>query len=321
MPDTLPIIDLASSPESDQASSTRIAAEISAACRDVGFFYAVNHGVEARLIAEAFAQSRSFFALPVADKQRLAIETIGGNRGYSGLLHEALDPARGPDMKEAFNVGLELAPDDPELIARKPFRSHNAWPDLPGFRETLLAYYDACASLGARLHRAFALDLGLKPDFFTDKFDRPMATLRLLHYPAPSRGSDPQTGAGEHTDYGNLTLLATDDVGGLEVRTRAGQWIEAPALPGAFVVNIGDCLMRWTNDVYVSTPHRVVNRSASERYSIAFFFDPNPDALVETIPSCVHAGEHTRYPPILAADYLKMRLDASKPQRANRTLA
>ncbi len=311
---TLPIVDLASSGESDEASLTRIAAEIGSACRDVGFFYVVNHGVEAKLVREAFAQSHRLFALPSADKRKLAIEKIGGNRGYSGLLHEALDPARGPDMKEAFNVGLDLAPDDPELMAGKPFRSLNAWPILPGFRDTALAYFDACAALGARLHRAFANDLGLKSDFFGDKFDRPMATLRLLHYPAPPRGSDPEIGAGEHTDYGNLTLLATDDVGGLEVRTRAGEWIEAPVLPGAFIVNIGDCLMRWTNDVYVSTPHRVVNRSAKERYSIAFFYDPNPDAMVETIPSCVRQGESVRYPPILAADYMKMRLDASKPK-------
>jgi isopenicillin N synthase-like dioxygenase len=311
--DVLPIIDLRSSSEGDETSLTRIVAEVGAACREVGFFYVVNHGVDQALIAKAFAQSRDFFALPVGDKRKLAIETIGGNRGYSGLLHEALDPTRGPDMKEAFNVGLELAADDPELLTGKPFRSLNAWPRVPGFRETLLSYYDACAGLGARLHRAFASDLGLGRDFFHDKFDRSMATLRLLHYPAPPRAAVAPTGAGEHTDYGNLTLLATDDVGGLEVRTRAGQWIEAPVVPGAFIVNIGDCLMRGTNDVYVSTPHRVVNRSARERCSIAFFYDPNPDALVETIPSCMGEGEVVRYAPILAADYLTMRLNASKP--------
>lgn len=152
-------------------------------------------------------------------------------------------------MKEAFNIGFDLAADDPELMAGKPFRSLNAWPELSGFRKTALAYYNACAALGARLHRAFARDLGLKPDFFADKFDRPMATLRFLHYPA-SKAVAASTGAGEHTDYGNLTLLATDDVGGLEVRTRDGHWIEAPVVPGAFIVNIGDCLTRWTNDVY-----------------------------------------------------------------------
>ncbi len=318
MPRTLPILDLSSWREGDRASLARIGAEVGAACRDVGFFYVVNHGVDRELIERAFAQSHRFFALPLAERQALAIETIGGNRGYSGMLHEALDPGRGPDMKEAFNVGLEIAPDDPDLLSKQPFRSLNAWPSLPNFHETLLAYYDACAALGARLHRAFACDLGLKPDFFDDKFDRPMATLRLLHYPAPPQGSEPRTGAGVHTDYGNLTLLATDDVGGLEVRARNGEWIEAPVVPGAFIVNIGDCLMRWTNDIYISTPHRVVNRSARERYSIAFFYDPNPEAVVETIPSCVREGERVRYPPILAADYLKRRLDASKPAEAAR---
>jgi isopenicillin N synthase-like dioxygenase len=312
MTKSLPIIDLSSLGDDDRALAD-VSSGIGAACRDVGFFYVVNHGVGGDLMSEAFAQSKAFFALPFAEKRAIAIEKIGGNRGYSGLLHEALDPKQGPDMKEAFNVGLDLKPDDPELLAGKPFRALNAWPDLPGFREMLLAYFGASASLGARIHRAFSYDLGVAPDYFAEKFDRPMATLRLLHYPAAASGAGEQIGAGTHTDYGNLTLLATDDVGGLEVHTRAGKWIEAPAMPGAFVVNIGDCLMRWTNDVYVSTPHRVVNRSGRERYSIAFFFDPNPDAEVAVIPSCVGAGERARYEPILAADYLKYRLDASKP--------
>jgi isopenicillin N synthase-like dioxygenase len=318
MPRKLPILDLSSWHEGDRASLIRIAVEVGAACRDVGFFYVVNHPVDKDLITRTFDQSRRFFALPLAERQALAIEKIGGNRGYSGILHEALDPGHGPDMKEAFNVGLEISPDDPDLLSGQPFRSLNVWPSLPSFRETLLAYYDACAALGARLHRAFASDLGLTPEFFDDKFDRPMATLRLLHYPASPHGSEPRTGAGAHTDYGNLTLLATDDVGGLEVRARSGEWIEAPIVPGAFIVNIGDCLMRWTNDIYVSTPHRVVNRSARERDSIAFFYDPNPDAIVETIPSCLRRGERTRYPSILAANYLKLRLDASKPSDAAR---
>ncbi len=318
MPRTLPILDLSSWREGDRASLVKIGAEVGAACRDVGFFYVVNHAVDDHLIARAFAQSHRFFALPLAERQALAIEKIGGNRGYSGILHEALDPQRGPDMKEAFNIGLEIAPNDPDLLSGQPFRSLNAWPNLPDFRETLLDYYDACAALGARLHRAFACDLGLEPGFFQDKFDRPMATLRLLHYPAPPAGSAPRTGAGAHTDYGNLTLLATDDVGGLEVRARSGEWIEAPVVPGAFIVNIGDCLMRWTNDAYVSTPHRVINRSGRERYSIAFFYDPNPEATVETIPSCLREGELAHYPPILAADYLRQRLDASNPAGAAR---
>ena len=222
------------------------------------------------------------------------MEVVGGNRGYSALMREILDHAVGPDMKEAFNVGLDLSPDDPEILAGKPFRALNAWPDLAGFRDTMLAYFDACTKLGLSLHRAFSADLGVPLDYFEDKFDRSTAIVRLLHYPAAKEAD--QVGAGAHTDYGNITLLATDDVGGLEVRDRSGAWIEAPPMPGAFVVNIGDCLMRWTNDVYVSTPHRVFNRSGRERYSIAFFFDPNPEAAVVAIPSCVRRRE----PPICA---------------------
>ncbi len=163
MPRTLPLLDLSSWREGDRASLDRIGTEVGAACRDVGFFYVANHGVDQDLITGAFAQSRRLFALPLAERQALAIEKIGGNRGYSGMLHEALDPGRGPDLKEAFNVGLEIAPDDPDLLSAQPFRSLNAWPSLPSFRETLLAYYDACAGLGAQLHRAFARDSALSP--------------------------------------------------------------------------------------------------------------------------------------------------------------
>ena len=303
----VPIIDLRGL-AGDGDSFARIARAIGVAAREVGFFYVVDHGVAPALVDAAFDRLRAFFALPLGEKQALAIETIGGNRGYSGLKHEALDPKAGADLKEAFNVGLDLAPDDPDILAGAPFRRLNAWPNVPGFKATTLDYFGACTKLALALHEAFAVDLTLPRNFFADKFSKPMTTLRFLHYPASS--NEAEVGAGAHTDYGNLTLLATDDVGGLEVRTRSGEWIAAPPMPGAFVVNIGDCLMRWTNDVYVSTPHRVVNRSGRERFSIAFFFDANPDALVECAPGC---GE-PRYAPVLARDYLKMRLDAGLPK-------
>ncbi len=139
-----------------------------------------------------------------------------------------------------------------------------------------------------------------------------MATLRLLHYPPqPAKAATGQIGAGEHTDYGDITLLMTDEVGGLEVKRRDGGWIQAPYMAGAFVCNIGDCLMRWTNDTYVSTPHRVVNRGGRERYSVAFFLDPNPDAEVACLPTCVSDERPARYPPVSGADYLAGRLDAT----------
>ena len=240
----------------------------------------------ARTDATRFRGVGDFFAQPIPKKAALAIEEVGGNRGYSGLLHEALDPKAGADFKEAFNIGLDLAPDDPEILAGAPFRTLNVWPDQPGFKPTLLAYFDACSALGHGLHRAFAKDLGLPLDFFVDKLDRPMATLRLLHYPAgPARSAPASTPTTATSRCSRPTTSAAS-----RCARAAGEWIVAPPIPGAFVVNIGDCLMRWTNDVYVSTPHRVVNRSGRERYSIAFFFDPNPEALVQAIPSCVAAG-------------------------------
>jgi isopenicillin N synthase-like dioxygenase len=164
--------------------------------------------------------------------------------------------------------------------------------------------------LGRQLHRAFASDLGLDPLFFDDKLRKPMAILRLLHYPAgEERLASGQMGAGEHTDYGNLTLLANDEVAGLMVRTRDGTWIDAPLVPGAFICNIGDCLMRWTNDIYVSTPHKVVSPRHRDRYSVAFFLDPDPDATVACLPGCAAPDRPAKYAPVVAAEFLKSRLE------------
>ena len=303
----LPIIDLAGLRQGGEAGLVATAAEIGAACRGAGFFFVVNHGLPAGLTAEAFAMTRAFFALSPEAKAKLGRAHVGGNRGYSELGSESLNPERGRDVKEAFNIGLELRPDDPGLET-EPYRALNAWPDLPGFRATMLAYFDACMALGLDLHRAFARDLGLPDDHFHPMLARPMATLRLLHYPKAPLGD---IGAGEHTDYGNITLLAVDGVAGLEVKRRDGGWIEAPTIQGALIVNIGDCLMRWTNDVYVSTPHRVVSQGTAERYSIPFFLDPNPFARIEAIPSCVPAGEQPKHPPILGHEYLTGRLNAT----------
>lgn len=316
-PTTVPVIDVSPLCGGDVHGTAAVAdaigracREIGRACREIGFFYAVGHRVPDALRADAFTVSHRLFALPAADKAALSIARSPHNRGYVGMQGEALDPTKAPDLKEAFNIGLELAADDPEVVACASFRGVNLWPPLEGFRTTMLAYYDAVWTLGRQLHRALAIDLGLPPAYFEDKLDRPMATLRVLHYPPmPQRPVAGQLGAGEHTDYGNLTLLATDDAGGLEVRTRTGAWIAAPVIGGAFVCNIGDCLMRWSNDIYVSTPHRVVNPAGRERYSIAFFLDPNPDVIVATLPGCIQPGAAERYAPVTAADFLRSRLD------------
>lgn len=283
----------------------RFVSELGAAARDTGFFVLSHHGVPSTLLADAFAAGDEFFALPFEEKDAVAIHRSGGtNRGYAGQGTEALDETSGvKDRKEAFNVGLDLAADDPRM--GEPFRAANLWPALDGFRDTMLAYYTSVLELSVALHRAVALDLGLPQHHFDGSFDAPMATLRLLHYPAGDTASS--IGAGAHTDYGALTLLMTDGVGGLQVRARGSNaWTDVPHIEGAFVVNIGDCLMRWTNDVYVSTPHRVV-APPQRRRSIAFFLDPNPDVEIAALPG---TGE-PRYPAVLASDYLASRLAAT----------
>jgi isopenicillin N synthase-like dioxygenase len=315
MPD-IPVIDIAAliEPECDPYDTARA---IGRACRETGFFYAVGHGIAPELVRRVFALSRQYFSQSPALKQKAAFSGASGNRGWIKLGDEALDPRKPSDMKEAFNIGLELAPDDVEVLAGKPFRGINIWPDIAHFRPTMLAYFDACLALGRTLHRAFAIDLDLSEDYFAATFDRPMATLRLLHYPpAPHRAANGQLGAGIHTDYGNLTLLATDDAGGLMVRHRSGEWIAAPVIAGAFVCNIGDCLMRWTNDVYVSTPHKVENPSGRDRYSVAFFLDPNPEVRVACLPTCLAPGRAPKYDPVTAGDFLQSRLAPTYARRA-----
>jgi isopenicillin N synthase-like dioxygenase len=311
----IPILDVSSVAGDDPAGLDRLAREIGAACRDIGFFYVTNHGIPPALIDRTFAMARAFFALPLEAKMAVAMANSPHNRGYMPFEGETLDPDRPGDLKETFNLGLELAADDPEVMAGMPFRGLNQWPELPGFRDSMLAYFDAVWTLGRQLHRAICRDLGLNEWFFDDKLDRPLAILRLLRYPG---GAVPKTaeqiGAGAHTDYGNITLLLPDAMPGLEVRTRHGDWIDAPSVPGAFVCNIGDCLMRWTNDIYVSTPHRV-RIPRRERYSIAFFLDPDPDADVTVLPGCVSADRPARYPPTTGAAYLKERLDATQAFR------
>jgi isopenicillin N synthase-like dioxygenase len=305
----LPVIDISGLTSESLDTRRAVGLQLGQAAREVGFFYVTGHGVPPDMLAEMFAAASVFFAQPRAAKLAHSIKRSDNNVGYVGLDDEQLDPTGGADHKEAFNIGLELPPDHPARVERRPFRGGNFWPDLPGWRALMLDYYDRCWSAGRLIHRGFCLDLGLDEGFFEDKLDEPIGILRLLRYPPPNRPDSGPLGAGAHCDYGNLTLLATDGVAGLQVRRRGGGWIDAPTIPGALICNIGDCLMRWTGDTYVSTPHRVLT-PASERYSIAFFLDPNPDAEVAPLP-----GMAAKYPPIVAGEYLKQKLHATYADR------
>ena len=310
---SIPVISLADLRSEDESRRRVVADAVGQACREIGFFYVVDHGVPTELRNKVFAQSKRFFQLPLERKQILSIKQSRHNRGYIALADERLNPEQGADQKEAFNIGVDLPLDHPDVVSGKPFRGVNYWPDLSEWKADMLAYFDACQQLGRLIHRAFSLDLGLAENAFDRHLLEPIATLRLLHYPAAEEvDARPDAGAGTHTDYGNITLLATDGVAGLQVSTRNGEWIDAPAIPDAFVCNIGDCLMRWTNDLYVSTPHRV-QAPAQERYSIAFFLEVDPDAVVDS--RNLFPDQRAKYPPVTCAEYLASRLNATYEYR------
>ncbi|WP_299829601.1 isopenicillin N synthase family oxygenase [uncultured Roseobacter sp.] len=281
-------------------------AELGQAVRGPGFFLLENHTVPEALRARIFDMADAFFTQPIAEKRALSILNTPHYRGWAAEGDESLDDSSAlVDRKESFNIGFDLTPDDPRVLRGEPFRGVNVWPQIDGFRETALAYFDAALALGVDIHRAFAADLGLEPEHFTPAFKDPLAALRLLHYP-PGSGAQNEIGAGAHTDYGAITLLMTDGEAGLQVKPRGGDWTDVPHVPGAYVVNIGDCLMRWTNDIYVSTPHRVLPPKRQRR-SVAFFVEAHPDTVVAALP-----GTGTpKYPPVRAADYLQSRLDAT----------
>lgn len=310
--DDVPIISLAGLRSGKPADLARIGREIGRAARGLGFFSASDHGIPQPMIDAVFRTSSEFFALPRAEKESLSVTHSSAYRGYVRLGEEKLDPALAGDVKECFNAGMDLAADDPDVLAGKPFHAVNQWPAVPGFRSTITTFSEAALELVVLLHRAIAVDLGIEAHFFDAAFARAVGIARLLYYPPHPGDFDGTTyGAGAHTDYGNLTLLAQDGTGGLEVRKRDGEWMMVPPAAGTFVCNIGDCLMRWTNDVYVSNAHRVVNRSGRERYSVAYFGDPNADALVACLPSVLGPGEEPKYAPIAFADYLRSRYEAT----------
>jgi isopenicillin N synthase-like dioxygenase len=299
--DTIPIVDLA--PWNTGAAGKRsVARAIGAACREVGFFYATGHGVDPRLRGQVLKAAHRFFDLP-----RTAKEAVRGHhRGYIPTRGEATDPLAAPDLKEAFDVGLVLdAPRDTPGFER--MTSPNRWPDLPGFQEPVEAYFAAMLALARRLSAMFSLALGMPEGHFAAQLTRPIAQLRLLRYPV-ARAEDTAPGIGTHCDYECFTILAQDGVGGLEVRNTAGAWVAAPPLEDTFVVNIGELLQRWTNDLFRATPHRVVAVAGAPRYSIPFFFATNYDTEIACLPSCTTAENPPRYPPVAAGRYLEDRL-------------
>ena len=308
----IPVVDLTAARQGGAAERLAVARLVDAACREIGFFTITGHGVDPATVADLRSAAHAFFALPPAEKLRTRHPVAGTNRGYHPVGGEALatanDEATPPDLKEFFHVGPVDVSDDAYYTtesARRHFLP-NIWPAAPAdFEQAATVYYRAMGGLVVLLMRLTALALLLEESFFDTRIDRSIGTMRLNYYPAqavaPREG---QLRAGPHTDYGGFTILSGEDVsGGLQVRTRGGTWIDVRTEPMNFVVNIGDLLMRWTNDRWLSNLHRVVNPRSSEppaaRLSIAFFNHPNWDVMIE----CLAPPDQARHAPVLSGDY------------------
>ena len=286
--DELPVIDI--SALVDGSGISTVAAEIDAACRDTGFFYVTGHGVPAELQERIDRLAREFFALPGHEKARVAMRH--GGRAWRGWFPLEGELTSGvPDEKEGFYFGEELSADDARVRARLPLHGANLFPERPsGLRDAVVEYMTAVTDVGHALLRAISVGLGLDDAWFDRHLTAaPTVLFRVFRYPPldePTNGEAEgkvKWSVGEHTDYGLITILAQDDVAGLEVRSRDG-WVAAPPIADAFVVNLGDMLERMTGGVYRSTPHRVRNTSARERYSFPLFLDPAWDAEVLPVP-------------------------------------
>jgi isopenicillin N synthase-like dioxygenase len=274
----VPVIDVAPL-VNHTGERVRTAEQIGASCRESGFFYVVNHGVDEALCQRLEALSREFFSQRESLKMQIAMSR--GGRAWRGYFPVGRELTSGkPDRKEGIYFGAELSSDDPAVRAGTPLHGPNLFPAIPGFRDTVLAYLDSLTTLGHALVSGISRGLGLDEHYFQQRYSRnPLILFRIFNYPHASaeQGAETGWGVGEHTDYGLLTILRQDDIGGLQVKSRS-RWIDAPPIPGSFLCNIGDMLERLTRGTYRSTPHRVLNTSSRDRLSFPFFFDPSFDA-------------------------------------------
>ena len=302
----IPVIDVSAAVRGQNLDG--VAAQIHKAATDVGFFYISGHGIEQALIDQAFAVTRAFFAEPASVKQSVEVNTQ--QRGWMATGMSRLAGSQTHDLKEVFFWGTEVAPDDADLIAGKPLVAENQWPDaaFPRLKDELLPYYDAVCHVAGKVLAAIAVSLGQPADFFDARYNNPLARGQLVYYPPSTSAHEAEQrfGAAPHTDFGVLTFLLQDNNGGLQIRHKSGDWIEAPPLPGTLVCNIGDLLQRWTNDRFTSTLHRVINRSGNERHSIPVFFDPHTDTIIDPCDLGI-ASTASRYPPIKTGDYIMGR--------------
>lgn len=324
MTNAVPVIDLSAYFAGDPQGKAAVAREVADACESIGFLKIAGHRVPQNLVDDTFATAGAFFAQSAAVKDRCRPERSASARGYHALATKNLAKTLGydnpADLREQFYIGplVSRAAEFAHIPGAAELYAENIWPDTPANYHTVFtAYYQALESLGRSLMQVFALALDMPERFFDDKIDRHFSTLPANHYPEPEGDPLPnQIRAGEHTDFGSLTILAVSDAaGGLQVKLKDGTWSDVTAERDQFIVNIGDMMQRWTNDRWLSNLHRVVNppaerRTGSRRMSIGYFLHPNYDAEIACLPTCSGPGNPPRYPPVRAGDMMRKKLEA-----------
>lgn len=301
---SLPVIDIAPLFGGNSALKKEVANKIGRAARDVGFFYIKNHNIDKRTIDGAYNQAQQFFALSLKEKLKYYIGNSSNHRGYVPVTERGIYvDEQGDRHYEAFDLALDLPSDDPNVKNGHFLLGPNVWPVLSGFQDQVKAYYEAMTNLGQVLCRAFESHLSLPSGFLANFMTKPMSQLRLIHYianDAPMDESDMNMGA--HTDYECFTILSQEH-SGLQVMNNRNEWLEAPPIEGAFVINIGDMLETWTNGLFKATLHRVVNKG-EERYSIPFFAAANYDAVIEPLATVVSESHPPKYRKVIAGHHL-----------------
>lgn len=314
----VPIIDIAPFLEGTPEGVAQVAKQIAHACEEIGFFQITGYGVDQAFIQEVYDVSRRFFDLTEAQKATAAQPAPDQVRGWTAVgkegLSYSLDAEAPGDLKEKMDMGPFNVPDEPYYGAELagPHFAPNVWPaDLAELRPLWERYFAEMSEVSRQVMRIFAVALDLDIDFFEDKIDKHISMFRALNYPdQPTPPLPGQLRAGAHSDYGSLTLLRQEQrPGGLQVMTKSGEWADVPATEGALVVNIGDLMSEWTNDRWVSTLHRVVNppRDAandSRRISLVFFHQPNYDAMITCLPTCLAPGDEAKHEPMSSGEHL-----------------
>jgi len=299
----IPVIDFQTYDESNPESLELLAEQVKKALSEVGFMSVTNLGIDKKLLETVFANNKDYFAQSRQEKMQQAYTNAEENFGYQALLDETLNPAFPADLKESFVMC------DPVEHAKDITR----WPS-EDFLDLTLTFYKQCVECANKILRVFAVALGVEREFFVRCFTGENVTLRYLRYPTSGSEveSEKQLGAGAHTDYGIITLLFQDNVGGLEARGLDNKWHPVDYVEDAIVINTGDLMQRWTNKVFRSTPHRVQHKiGQKERFSIALFMDPDRDTMVETIPSCLNEERPEGYPPITAGEHILAKIKAT----------